>query len=166
MNIAHPWQTPRTLLPHLWRFLAYQPALAAFGVPLMRRTPFVQTLIKSGLTDKSAMSDEDVHWFGDRFRDPVVARTARDTYRTFWLQEVRARARNPETRRSVVPTRVLFGTDDVVIHFSLAAAETANADDYRVERVPRCGHFVADERPDLVRSTVIALAAETSSSYA
>jgi pimeloyl-ACP methyl ester carboxylesterase len=162
LNIAHPWQTPRTLLPHLWRFLTYQPALAAFGQPLMQRTPFVQTLIRAALTDKSAMSDEDVHWFSDRFRDPVVARAARDTYRTFWLREIPVNARNPETRRSIVPTRALFGIDDVAIHVSLAAEETANADDYRLERVSGCGHFIADERPDLVRERVIALAGEMS----
>jgi pimeloyl-ACP methyl ester carboxylesterase len=161
LNIAHPWQTPRTLLPHVWRFLAYQPALAAAGEPLMRRTGFVHALIKGALSDKAAMSEEDIRWFADRFRDPVVARTARDTYRTFWMREVPASARNAETRRSRVPTRALFGTGDVAIHVSLAAAETANADDYTLERVAGCGHFIADERPDLIRARVIELAGET-----
>jgi pimeloyl-ACP methyl ester carboxylesterase len=36
LNIAHPWQSPRALAPHLWRFLTYQPPIAAFGVPLQR----------------------------------------------------------------------------------------------------------------------------------
>ena len=164
MNMPHPWQSPRTLLPHVWRFLTYQPAVAAFGVPIMRHTPFVHTLIKAALSNKSAMSEEDIGWFSDRFRDPVVARSGRDTYRTFWLREVPASARNPETRRSVVPTLALFGTDDVVVHVSLVAEETANADDYRLERIAGCGHFVADERPDLVRARVIALAGERSAS--
>src|SRR5271167_1365088 len=55
LNIAHPWQSPRTLLPHVWRFLLYQPALAAFGDPLMRRTRFVEIIIRGALTDRSAM---------------------------------------------------------------------------------------------------------------
>jgi pimeloyl-ACP methyl ester carboxylesterase len=43
---------------------------------------------------------------------------------------------------------------------SLAAESTANADDYRLETVSGCGHFVADERPDLVRARLVELAEE------
>jgi pimeloyl-ACP methyl ester carboxylesterase len=160
LNIAHPWQTPRTLLPHLWRFLLYQPAMAAFGYVLMRRTPLVEVLIRRAMTDRSAISADDARWFGDRFRDPDCARAATDTYRTFWLREIPANARRPELRRSTVPTRAVFGTDDVAIDISLAAEETANAEDYRLEPIQGCGHFVADERPDLVRARLLSLAGE------
>lgn len=158
LNIAHPWQTPRTLLPHVWRFLSYQPALAAFGGVLSQRTPFVTVVIRTALSNKRAMTREELHWFGDSFRNPVCARAATDTYRTFWLREIPANARTPEIRRSRVPTYCLFGVDDVAIHISLASAETANADSYELERVPDCGHFIADERPDLVRDRLVALA--------
>ena len=158
LNIAHPWQTPRTLLPHMWRFLLYQPAIAAFGMVLMQRTRFIETAIRASLTNRSAMSAKDIRWFGDRFRDPVCARAATDTYRTFWLREIPANAGQPETRRSTVPTRALFGTDDKAIHVALAAEATANAEDYRLEPVPNCGHFIADERPELVRDRLVQLA--------
>ncbi|HUZ28781.1 MAG TPA: alpha/beta hydrolase [Solirubrobacteraceae bacterium] len=160
LNIAHPWQTPRTLLPHMWRFLLYQPAIAAFGGLLMRHTRFVELAIRAALSDRTAMSAEDIRWFGDRFRDPVCARAATDTYRTFWLKEIPATAGRPETRRSTVPTRALFGIDDAAIHVSLASESTANADDYRLETVPHCGHFIADERPELVRARLVSLAQE------
>jgi pimeloyl-ACP methyl ester carboxylesterase len=160
LNIAHPWQTPRTVLPHVWRFLLYQPALATVGRVLSERTPFVSVLIRGAMSDRGAISKADADWFGDRFRDPVCARAATDTYRTFWLRELPAAARKPEARRSHVPTRCVFGTDDIAIHESLAAAETANADDYTLETVAGCGHFIADERPALVRARLIALAAE------
>ncbi|MFJ9743564.1 alpha/beta fold hydrolase, partial [Streptomyces sp. NPDC101166] len=103
---------------------------------------------------------ETIAIFADRFKDPVVARAARDTYRTFLLREVPASIRNPERRRASVPVRALFGKDDAAVHYSLAAAETAKADDYKLELVEGCGHFVVDERPDLVRARLIALAAE------
>jgi pimeloyl-ACP methyl ester carboxylesterase len=106
------------------------------------------------------MSAEEVRWFADRFRDPVCARAATDTYRTFWLRELPANSRRPEERRSTVPTRALFGIRDAAIHVSLASESTANADDYRLERVPDCGHFIADERPALVRERLIELAQE------
>jgi hypothetical protein len=58
-----------------------------------------------------------------------------------------------------VPIRVLFGVGDSAVHPSLAAAESAYADDYTVELV-QTGHFILDERPDLVRAKLTALDSE------
>lgn len=160
LNITHPWLTPRAVLPHMWRFLLYQPAIATFGMVLMRRTRLVEIAIRAALADPSTVPAEDLRWFGDRFRDPVCARAATDTYRTFWLRELPASTSHPEQRRSKVPTRALFGLRDTAIHVSLASESTANADDYRLEQVPDCGHFIADERPALVRARLIELAQE------
>ncbi len=150
MNIAHPWQTPRTFLPHAWRSLTYMPPMAAFGVALMRRTPLVERVVlRAGVTlpiDSVAKRS-----YAERFRDPVCARAARDTYRTFLLRELPARARNAETRRASVPIRGLFGVDDFAVHHALASPTTAQADDYAMQYVENCGHFIAEERPDLLR---------------
>jgi pimeloyl-ACP methyl ester carboxylesterase len=96
----------------------------------------------------------------DRFRDPVVARSARDTYRTFLLRELPKGARHPETRRATVPIRALFGVHDTAIHVSLVSPGHANADDYTLETVDAT-HFIIDECPDLVRARLVALADET-----
>ncbi|KUI40769.1 alpha/beta hydrolase [Mycobacterium sp. IS-1590] len=155
-NMAHPWLSTRDVLPRLWRF-AYQIPIATAGVLVQRRTPFIESMI-FGIG--SNMSATDVRVFADRFRDPVCARAARDTYRTFLTKELAGSARNPETRRATVPIRALFGVGDAAVHPSWAAAETANADDYRVEMVD-ASHFIVDERPDLVRAALIRLAEET-----
>ncbi|ATL66525.1 alpha/beta fold hydrolase [Nocardia terpenica] len=160
LNIAHPWQTPRTMLPHLWRFLAYQPLVATFGVPLQRRTRFLDRLFAVAATDRSTFPPDVVRAYTERFRDPIVARAATDTYRTFLLHDARSAQRTP-TPRATIPIRALFGTDDSAIHHTLASADTAHADDYTIEYVPNCGHFLPEERPDLVRKTLLALAAET-----
>jgi pimeloyl-ACP methyl ester carboxylesterase len=159
LNISHPWNTPRALAPHLWRFLLYQPALALFGYPLMRHTSVVAKAIGSSFVDRDAISPQEIAWFSERFRAPVCARAGTDTYRTFWLHELRAGSREPERRRSTVPTLALFGACDKAVHHSLAAAQTANADDYRLELVYACGHFIAEEKPALVRRRLEDLAA-------
>jgi pimeloyl-ACP methyl ester carboxylesterase len=156
LNMAHPWVTPRTLLPHVWRFW-YQLPLATIGVPLQQRTKFIERAYKTA----SSVDSATARVYADRFRDPVGARAGRDTYRTFVLREIPGGARNPETRRATVPIRALFGTGDAAIHTSLVAPETANADDYTLETVD-ASHFIIDERPDLVRARLIALAEETS----
>ena len=51
-------------------------------------------------------------------------------------------------------------TGDAAVSLSMVSPETANADDYTLETVDAT-HFVVDERPDLVRKKLIALAEET-----
>jgi pimeloyl-ACP methyl ester carboxylesterase len=154
--MAHPWLSARTVLPHLWRF-CYQLPLASFGIAVQRRTPYVEKVV---LRIGSRMDREDKRVFADRFRDPVCAKAGRDTYRTFLTREIPHAARNPETRRITIPVRVLYGKGDFAVAPSFVAAETAKADDYTVETVDT-SHFVVDERPDLVRKKLIALAEET-----
>jgi pimeloyl-ACP methyl ester carboxylesterase len=156
LNMGYPWITARMLLPHIGPLLQYQPLIAFLGVPVQRHTKFLDLAFKIG----SSLDPATARVYTDRFRDPVVARAGRDTYRTFLLREMPRSARHPETRRATVPIRALFGANDAVIHKSLVAPETANADDYTLETVD-CGHFVIDERPDLVRAKLIALADET-----
>lgn len=163
LNIVHPWNTPRTLLPHLWRFLLYQPGVATLGGAMMRHTNLVERSMRLSLVDRDSMSRAEIRWFSERFRDTVCARAGVDTYRTFWLEELPRLAVKPERRRSTVPTRALFGTSDWAIHPSLAAAETAIADDYQLELVHGCGHFIADERPALVRARLVELSREVAS---
>jgi pimeloyl-ACP methyl ester carboxylesterase len=156
MNMAHPWVTPRVVIPRLGRFW-YQVVIGTAGVPIQRHTKFLEVAF-----NRSSRIDPDTaRVYADRFRDPVVARTARDTYRTFVLREIPQAARNPENRRATVPIRALFGIDDAAVHQSFVAAETANADDYTLETVD-ASHFIIDEQPDLVRAKLIALADETS----
>jgi pimeloyl-ACP methyl ester carboxylesterase len=156
LNMGYPWITARMLLPHIGPLLEYQPLIAFLGVPVQRYTPFLYLAFKIG----SALDRESVRVYVDRFRDPLVARTGRDTYRTFLLKEMPRAARHPETRRATVPIRALFGVNDHVIHESLMAPENAIADDFTLEKVDAT-HFIIDERPDLVRSRLIALAEET-----
>jgi pimeloyl-ACP methyl ester carboxylesterase len=155
-NMAHPWLSARHVLPHLWRF-CYQLPLATFGIPVQQRTQYVEKVI---LRLGSRMDEESAHVFAERFRDPVCAKAGRDTYRTFLLREIPQRSRNPEMRRIAIPIRVLYGTGDFAVAPSFVAAETAKADDYTLETVD-ASHFVVDERPDLVRKKLIALAKET-----
>jgi len=156
LNMGYPWVTARMLLPHVWRF-AYQLPLATAGVPVHRYTRYVERVIFGIGSDVDAATAQV---YADRFRDPVVARAGTDTYRTFLLREIPAGARHPEKRRATVPIRALFGVHDKAVHRSLVAPETANADDYTLEKVDAT-HFIIDERPDLVRARLIALAEET-----
>lgn len=150
VNIAHLWQSARSL-PALTRLALYQPAIAAFGQPLHRHTPLVRAVFARerrlpGFGTRTSIVYEQ------RFRDPVCAYAATAAYRTWVTREFPAMARHPETRRAIVPIRALFGLDDPVLSVRLAEPATAHAEDYRLEQVPGCGHFLPEERPDLLRA--------------
>jgi pimeloyl-ACP methyl ester carboxylesterase len=156
LNMGYPWVTARMMLPHVGPLLQYQPLIAFLGVPVQRYTKFLDFAFKVG----SALDPETARIYTDRFRDPVVARAGRDAYRTFLLREIPRAARHPEKRRATVPIRALYGVNDNVIHESWMAPETANADDYTLEKV-EATHFIIEEQADLVRARLISLAEET-----
>jgi pimeloyl-ACP methyl ester carboxylesterase len=45
---------------------------------------------------------------------------------------------------------MLFGTDDTALRPETLAGYQRHADDMELELAPGCGHFIVDERPDLV----------------
>jgi pimeloyl-ACP methyl ester carboxylesterase len=161
LDMGYPWVTARTFLPHFWPLLQYIPLMALAGVPVQRYTNFLYLVFRVG----SGLNREDARVYVDRFRDPVVARAGRDAYRTFVLRELPRTARHPEKRRAVVPIRALRGAKYTVIHESWMSPENAIADDFTLSTVDAT-HFIIDERPELVRARLIALAEETSTSGA
>lgn len=160
LNIPHPWNDLRSFLPRGLAMLAYQPLIALFGVPLHRRTNFVQRILRLGCYERSTFSDHELEVFAGPFRGAVGARAARDIYRTFW-REMPAALSEPEHRTLQVPCRVLFGTADQVLHFSLTAPDRVPAADYEVTYIPRCGHFIVDEMPKRVRRGLLEIDALT-----
>ena len=77
-------------------------------------------------------------------------------YRVFNLKEVRPIVRGGYFgKRLTVPTLLLFGEDDFALQPDLLAGYEHHADEMRVELVPGCGHFIADERPELVAERAV-----------
>lgn len=152
LNILPPWTTMRQMAPHLWRFwyqwLILSPGL---GYRLHRSGKFVPKVLVGASVDKSVWDQATIHAFSDTFTEPARARAAVQMYRVFNLHEVPEMARGRyERARLEVPTRLLFGTGDQALRHTLLAGYERHADDMQVEKVEGCGHFIADERPDLV----------------
>jgi pimeloyl-ACP methyl ester carboxylesterase len=153
LNILTPWLSKRgALLPYAWRF-AYQVVIMTpiVGYELHRRRRFVPRVLVAGSTRKEVWDPATIAAFADNLAEPARARAAVQMYRTFQLRELPPilRGRYAHTRLTV-PTRLLFGIEDVVLRPELLAGYERHADEMTVEEVPDCGHFIADERPDLV----------------
>jgi pimeloyl-ACP methyl ester carboxylesterase len=121
------------------------------GYALHRSGRFIPRILVGGSSLKEAWDEESIHAFSDTFTRPAYARAGVQMYRVFNLREVREIARGRYLgQRLTVPTLLLFGDDDFAISSSLIDGYERHADEMSVELVPRCGHFIVDERPDLV----------------
>ena len=152
LNILPPWISARAMAPHLWRFwyqwLILSPVV---GYRLHRSGRFVPKVLVGASTRREAWDGATLHAFSDTFTEPARAMAAVQMYRVFNLREAPAimRGRYAQARLQV-PTRMLFGTDDAALRPELLAGYERHADDMEVELVEGCGHFIADERPELV----------------
>lgn len=152
LNILPPWTTMRAMAPHLWRFWYQWMVLSpVFGYRLHRSGTFVPKVLVGASTDRSAWDQATLRSFAENLAEPARAMACVHMYRTFNLREVPkiARGRYAEARLRV-PTLMLFGTDDAALPSQLLDGYERHAEEMRVELVDGCGHFIADERPQLV----------------
>jgi pimeloyl-ACP methyl ester carboxylesterase len=152
LNILPPWTSARAMLPHLWRFW-YQAVILSpgLGYALHRSGKFVPKGLVGASTRKEVWDERTLRSFGDNLAEPARARAAVQMYRIFNLREAPAIMRGRYAKqRLTVPTRMLFGTEDQALRPEQLAGYEEHADDMQVELVPGCGHFIADEMPELV----------------
>ncbi len=152
LNILPPWTTMRAMAPHLWRFW-YQWLILSPGIGYRLHTSgkFVPKVLAGASVDRSVWDDATLHAFSDTFMEPERARAAVQMYRVFNLREVPEIARGRYAKAYLkVPTLMLFGTGDAALNHNLLAGYERHADQMTVEKVNGCGHFIADEMPQLV----------------
>jgi len=153
LNILHPWlRSSRGVFPSAWRF-AYQALVMAplIGYRLHRGGRFVPRVLMAGSTVREAWDESTIRAFADNLAEPARARAAVQLYRVFQLREVIPVLRGRYARdRLTVPTKLLFGVDDAVLRPELLAGYEKHAEQMDIELVPDCGHFIVDERPQLV----------------
>jgi pimeloyl-ACP methyl ester carboxylesterase len=140
------------MAPHLWRFW-YQWMILTPGVGyrLHRSGKFVPKVLVGASTVREPWDQRTLASFADNLAEPARARAAVQMYRVFNLREALPIVRGRYAEQTLtVPTRLLFGTDDAALRPEILAGYQRHAEDMRLELVPDCGHFIADERPDLV----------------
>lgn len=155
LNIVPPWPPQPGARPRPLDVLrlSYQPLLAApwLGETLVRRTRLVRAMLRADNVHPNAFSDGDMDEFAGALVEPARARASSLYYRDFLLREAPAIMRgryHPD--QLTVPTHLLYGTRDAALGPKPPAAARA----LTVEAVPDSGHFIAEERPDLVVARV------------
>ena len=154
LNVLPPWPASeaRTRLD-AWRFV-YIPMLATRGLGGGR---VGRGFAARGLRE-AGLAPADVDAFVSRLEDERGRATER-LYRSF-LRELLALARGRYSASDLtVPSRLVFGTKDVVLTTRGAADTAAQSDSLELELVADAGHFIVDEKPELVADRVLGLLA-------
>ena len=152
LSIPHLWPSRHDRL-NPWRLaaLAYQGPLSAplLGEAIMR-TGATRRLLRAA-TPEGTFSDEDLELYDATLRSPRGARATVGMYRTFLLRElVPIAAGRYDDAHLTVPTRLVVGERDPIVRGADLRGHEGHATDMSIERVPDAGHFLPEERPELV----------------
>ena len=153
IGIIHPWlQVDPRLVAGLWRSW-YQPLVAAPGAGgwLVRRRSLLNWMLRGTSPHPEEWLDEEIDSYCEALADPARARAVSLMYRTFLMRELLALARGRyRALRLTVPTLLLFGTNDAFFSARGLRGYEPYADEMSVELLEGEGHFVHEERPELI----------------
>ena len=158
LNIVPPWPSGDSRDPlELWR--------AAYQVPLA--FPRIgRRVVEHGGADlalrlgSKAFTKHEREEFTRRLKGDR-ARASELLYRTFITREAIPLARGRYGSRPLeVPTLLLVGQRDPVLPTRTLRAHAERTDALQLELVPDAGHFIADEKPDLVADRMLRFFAE------
>jgi pimeloyl-ACP methyl ester carboxylesterase len=151
LNTIAPWVKPgpRQAL-QLWRS-SYAVVFAAFGEQIVRSRPDLIARMLRADRVHEGISRDAAEGYAARLQRPESARASALLYRSY-VRSFRAVAveRRYADLRLTVPTRFLFGTQDLAVSHHLLEGVERHCDDLTVELVEDSGHFIPEEKPALV----------------
>jgi pimeloyl-ACP methyl ester carboxylesterase len=98
-----------------------------------------------------SLAEDDFRLYAERMRQPGHAVAGSRWYRTFLAREFVAWLRGEFTNaRVTIPVRWLHGTADPIITPTLLRGYNERANDFQLELVDGVGHWIPEQRPELV----------------
>lgn len=160
VNAPHPWLAHRKLLPQVWRFwytaLLEYPVLGAWVI--RTRPGVLRWLLRRGRPDLPAA---DIDVFTDVAREPARARAGQQLHWQVVVRDIPRRMSGHYRRRHLaVPTLLLAGDRDFALSPRSLADAGRHAHELRV-RVVDGGHYLPEERPEVVAAAVRELTTRT-----
>jgi pimeloyl-ACP methyl ester carboxylesterase len=163
LNVPIPWVKPSPrLLAGAWRSWYVFFMASPLGPRVLERRPraMADGMRRDNVHD--AISEQDSFDYAARLARPGSRRATQLLYRSYF-RAVADGFRGPPPPRLTVPTRLLFGTNDGFLSPGVVKGHEGHADDMTVELVEDSGHFIPEEKPELVAERALQLFSSTSS---
>jgi len=151
LNTSPPWLELSPRLVWELRRSWYVFLLAACGEWVVRERPGLIARMMRGDRVHDGISRADAQGYAARLQRHESARATKLYYRSF-ARSFRAvlLQRRFEELRLEVPTHFLFGAQDGALSPVVLTGIERHCDDIVVELVPDSGHFIPEEKPELV----------------
>lgn len=154
LNTVAPWPNrDLAMIRHAWRFWYQIPmALPVIGPRVVgdSKARFVR-MLASWLGGGFSLAEDDLWMYVELMREPGHAVAGSRWYRTALTSDMPSWLRGEYVGARVeVPVRWLHGTGDPVITPYLLRGYDQRATDFEVEFVDGVGHWIVEQRPDLV----------------
>jgi pimeloyl-ACP methyl ester carboxylesterase len=156
LNTGHLWIEPdRALIANVWRLLWYQSLMATplIGEEWIRRVVLpviVREMRRLGAWDAVAAES-----FAGQFADRARRRATRELYTRFVGRELPSLLRGRwRAERLTVPTLFLHGASDPVIAPELVRRVYGDPGPLELRFAERTGHFIMEERPEMVLGAI------------
>ena len=145
-------RNPRQML-RSWYMLFFQ--LPGLPEALFRARNFaaLDQALKNGTVHQGAITDLDMEYFKDAFKKPYSITAAINYYRANFRSGLLARAeQNPWIEKKIdAPTLLIWGEQDFALGKELTfGMENLFTGPFELRYVPDSGHWVQQERPDVV----------------
>lgn len=158
LNTSAPWaRRDLGMIRHMWRFWYQIPMSLPVIGPRLIADPKARyaRLVVSWVGAGFSLPEEDLQTYAERMRQPGHAEAGSRWYRTFQSTEMLRWLRGEyDNARVDVPVRWLHGTGDPVITPNLLRGYGDRASDFEIELVDGVGHWIVEQRPDLVLDRV------------
>jgi epoxide hydrolase 4 len=145
-------RNPRQML-RSWYMLFFQ--LPRIPEWIFRRNNYelLTRTLRDGTIQKNVLTDDDLKYFRDAFRNPYSITAAINYYRATLRSSLTSRRGEDDwqNRKIDAPTMLIWGEQD----FALGKELTYDMDDlftgpFEIKYIPDSGHWVQQEKPDLV----------------
>lgn len=164
MNCPHPAKfreniksNPRQML-RSWYVAFFQIPFIPDALLRMNRAAAAARAIKSTAFNKDAFSDEDLAHYRDAFKNPYSATAAINYYRALARGGFLRRPADSDwmTQKIGAPTMLVWGEHDVALGKELThGMEDLFTGPFAIKYIPNSGHWVQQERPELVNQYLI-----------
>jgi pimeloyl-ACP methyl ester carboxylesterase len=164
MSVPHPWTRMSASMVLAMRKSWYLPLVLTpgLGPRLLRggRQRLPKHLFRSFTADPKMWTDEVIAPYLSAMRDPARARAGNLLYRKLLMPAGLEFVRGSYAGRTMpCPTLLLTGVHDPVVRAEFVAGDAAAAAGVQVEEVSGAGHWLVEERPDVVTDRALALGA-------
>jgi pimeloyl-ACP methyl ester carboxylesterase len=139
------------------RRFGYQAVIASpLGPRLMRRPSWVARKVRRWSRNREHIRNDVQRLYGRDLRASTRARAASLLYRTWLTREIGPMlAGRYRKQRLTIPTLVMHGDRDPILPPVFYEGHDEFADDMTIESVPKAGHLLPEEAPELVSERIL-----------